>query len=339
MIIHCIFNLSIGGAEKALARLAHNISVEQRIIAIKGGGIEQDLQRRNIDYIILMNCWKLSEFQKLCLSLRESTIFWGWMYHGSLISMLLCIFYPKRRLVWHFHHASVKAKDHKVVTINIIRILRYISRRIKPTIVYCAKKGQLEHEKFGFPSAGAMVIPNFLDQEFYDIEQHLQVAGRKSNPSFENIIKFIVIARWHPDKDIKKAIRFFKGLKDHGLMFSVDFFGSGLCDDNLDIIHEIENKGLGGCMKLNGLKNISPHLLQNYDALVLSSRNEASPNVVLEALCCGLLIISEDVGDVSRMVSMPPNFVGQIESKEALEFVVNLSTHGYSRRVQSIPKC
>lgn len=335
MIIHCIFNLSIGGAEKALARLTHNISVEQKIVAIKGGGIEQDLQRRNIDYILLENCWKISEFQKLCRSLRAATVFWGWMYHGSLISVMLRIFYPKRRLVWHFHHASVEVKDHKVVTINIIRILRYLSKLIEPTIIYCAKKGRLEHERFGFPSAGAIVIPNFLDQEFYDLEQHLQEAGRKLNPPFKNLIKFVVIARWHPDKDIEKAIRFFKGLKDHGLMFSVDFFGAGLCDGNFDLTQEIEKRGLGACTKLNGMQNISPQLLKNYDALVLSSRNEASPNVVLEALCCGLLIISEDVGDVSRMVSMPPNFVGHIESKEAFEFVVNLSMHGYDREEYS----
>ena len=45
-----------------------------------------------------------------------------------------------------------------------------------------------------------------------------------------------------------------------------------------------------------------PEILNCVDALVMCSEYEGMPTVVLEALACGIPVVSTDVGDVSKIV-------------------------------------
>ena len=60
-------------------------------------------------------------------------------------------------------------------------------------------------------------------------------------------------------------------------------------------------------------------LLRNADALVLSSSYEGMPRCVVEALGCGLPVVSTDVGEVARVVHQGTNgFIVSEHSPEAL---------------------
>jgi glycosyltransferase involved in cell wall biosynthesis len=51
-----------------------------------------------------------------------------------------------------------------------------------------------------------------------------------------------------------------------------------------------------------GPRSDVPSLLRDATVLVLTSDNEGMPNVVLEALACGLPVVATDVGDLARML-------------------------------------
>lgn len=46
-----------------------------------------------------------------------------------------------------------------------------------------------------------------------------------------------------------------------------------------------------------------PHALRSLDVLLMTSRHEGSPVVTREAMCCGVRVVSVDVGDVAEQVA------------------------------------
>ncbi len=90
-----------------------------------------------------------------------------------------------------------------------------------------------------------------------------------------------------------------------------------LADDNvvLEVINNVKN-------------DLIPYYMNAADLLILTSTREGSPNVIKEALCCNLPVVSTDVGDVAEItrgiegafISNPDagEFAGKI--KEALKF-------------------
>lgn len=73
----------------------------------------------------------------------------------------------------------------------------------------------------------------------------------------------------------------------------------------VEVIKKLQ--ALGHSVELLELSNISeekiPKYLNSSDCLILLSDNEGSPNIVREALACGIPIVSFDVGDVRKWLS------------------------------------
>jgi len=65
----------------------------------------------------------------------------------------------------------------------------------------------------------------------------------------------------------------------------------------------VERLGLEDRVRVLGLREDVPSLLQAADGLVLSSKHEGLPNVVLEALAARCPVVSTDVGGVRELVS------------------------------------
>ena len=67
------------------------------------------------------------------------------------------------------------------------------------------------------------------------------------------------------------------------------------------------------------------HLMRNSDAFVLFSRYENMPCVVLEALCCGLPVISSDVGGLKEVINQENGVLVRDYATRALtEAMINL---------------
>jgi len=65
---------------------------------------------------------------------------------------------------------------------------------------------------------------------------------------------------------------------------------------------KIDMLGLGGRVTLAGFQKNVAHGLQQSDVLLLCSAYEGTPNVVMEALSCGVPVLSTDVSDVQSIL-------------------------------------
>ncbi len=130
-----------------------------------------------------------------------------------------------------------------------------------------------------------------------DIEKIIEMKGdriSKFNKLFHdtNIIKFITIGRLRKVKGHQYLIDAFYEVKKQVPNSKLIILGEG------PLRHELEEKikvmGLHNDVHLLGLKKNPYKYLAKSDIFVFSSKYEGFPNVLLEALACGLPIISTD---------------------------------------------
>jgi len=138
------------------------------------------------------------------------------------------------------------------------------------------------------------------------------------------------------------AVGNLNAVKSHHLIIEAV---AGLPDVRLAIIGEgslrdqlqglIEKLDIGNRVQILGNQS-QEDLVQYYnaaDALVLSSRTEGMPNVVLESLACGTPVIAADVGGVRELIGSPDaGVMFRQRTPEAIAAAFHELMAGYPRR-------
>jgi glycosyltransferase involved in cell wall biosynthesis len=135
------------------------------------------------------------------------------------------------------------------------------------------------------------VVPNGVDTDYFtpDFDQ------RSPNPSF------IYVGRLVEQKDPFTLLNAFKMVVETIPNATLVMLGNGHLRPAIDRF--IQSNALEDRVKVvEGVTDIRP-LVQHAWAFVLSSLYEGSPNVVIEAMACGLAIISTKVDGVPELVT------------------------------------
>ncbi|MFD2550398.1 glycosyltransferase family 4 protein [Bizionia sediminis] len=159
----------------------------------------------------------------------------------------------------------------------------------------------IEAQKYGAPPDRITVIHSLVPQVFLDAYQPIQ--QRISKP-----FKIISVGRPHWIKGYPDAIYAIAALKKQGFAVTYQIIGMDTPDEELLFL--IAELGLQKQVTLRG--NVQQaeliKIMQDQDALLLSSLEEGIANVVLEAMAIGLPVISTNCGGMSEVVI--PNKTG-----------------------------
>jgi glycosyltransferase involved in cell wall biosynthesis len=152
------------------------------------------------------------------------------------------------------------------------------------------------------------------------------------------------VGRLSEEKDLGNLIRAIALINKERGDFRLMLVGDGPCREELILL--IQELDLVDKVILTGSQSNVKKYMSAFDILVLSSKTEGLPTVVLEAMSMECLVVSTDCGGVREIFSGLPHFICETGSSqklaEQINFAINLDrnmkdiyTKAYRERVVS----
>jgi len=310
-VVHVITGLGGGGAETTLSRLLGVLAppeFDNHVIALTGDdelapvirrlGVPVHLLGMGKGPSALHGVWKL---RRLLRRIAPDVV-QTWLCHADLLGGIVAWHTLRCPVVWGVHQAEAPAAT-PWITRLVLALCARLAGRLPARVVSCSEAGRRARVAAGFPPDCFEVIPNGVDVTVFRPDPAARAAVRTALGVATGAPLLAWPARWHPDKDPQTFLACAARL--HAARPEVRFllFGLGLAADNAALVAAIDAAGLRDCMLLLGFRTDVPALFAACDFAVLSSATEALPNVVLEAMACGLPVAATDVGDVAEVVA------------------------------------
>ncbi len=304
-VVHIITSLDEGGAEAALYRLCrYGPAGHQRVICVMDQGKYGPLLRQAG---VAVDCLGLRRGQfsavavlQLVRLLRRHrpAVVQTWMYHSDLIGGLAARLAGIRRVVWGVRTSQLDPALVSRSTLVVIRLCALLSRLLPDRIVCCAERARQVHQRLGYVADRLDVIPNGYDLQALqpDPAAGMQLRAQLQLPLHGPLLG--MVARFDPQKDHRNLLEALALLHRQGLRVPCLLVGSGLEASNPELEVWLQQLGLLEQIHLVGSRRDVPAVMNALSTHVLSSAyGEAFPNVLAEAMACGVPCIATDVGD------------------------------------------
>ncbi|MEB3098992.1 glycosyltransferase [Achromobacter sp. D10] len=311
-VLHIITGLGQGGAESVLFRLATypEANVEHVVVSLTDEGIYGERLRAAgvAVHVLGMKRGRVSlggflALRALVAAERPDAV-QTWMYHADLIGGLAARLAGVRAIAWGIRNSGEHLERSSRSARMVLRACALLSGRIPKAIVCAAQKSAERHADKGYDRARMVVIANGYDLSRYapNAEARSRVRAQWGVP--QDVPAIGCVARWDPLKDHANLLRAIAALvrdgRDAGLRCVL--IGRGMDTDNAELSALVDKLGLRDRLVLAGPSDDVPAAMNGLDLHVLSSCAEGFPNVVAEAMACGVYCVVTDVGDAAYIV-------------------------------------
>ncbi len=321
-IVHIIFGLNIGGAEKMLARLIiqqHiNNDLEHVVISLSDIGMTgEHLRSRGIS-VRALKCKSLISFIVKFFHLRRllyeerPAVVHTWMYHANFFGGLASYSVGIRNIIWAIRANHVKA-SRLSFTIISLKLGAWLSAFLPQKIIYVGMKSANTHSKLGYTNKKSLVIPNGYDPRDFVIDDYkrrcLRNEKREELGIRQEEIVIISVARVHPVKDHDAFFAAAKILLDRYSHLKFVLIGSGTLTASKFMANFIQDEiKQNKFLFLGEQLDVGSYLLAS-DIFCLHSISEGFPNALGEAMLHGLPCVSTNVGEAEQMLNSKQHLV------------------------------
>jgi len=309
-IVHLISGLNVGGAERDLGKLVQGSdgSRFQHVVVsmIEPGPVGKELAADGVEVHELgMRPGRPSpggvlRLVKILRRIRPDVLH-CWMYHANLLGLLAGKLAGVPHIVWGILCSDVDLGRYRPLTRWVVWLCARLSR-LATIIIVNSQAGKKIHQAWGYDASKMVVIPNGFDVERFKPDAAARRSVRVELGVAKDTLLIGLIARFDPMKDHATF------LKAAGLLCrsnpSVHFLlaGAGITQDNVAIREMVSENCLEGFVHLLGLREDIPRLTAALDIACLSSTGEGFPNVMGEAMACGVPCVVTAVGDAAYIV-------------------------------------
>ncbi len=228
-------------------------------------------------------------------------------------------------IVWSIHNTDLIPGQSSRLTILISKLNAWLSHRIPEKIIACGAQARLAHIRQGYDPARFVVVPNGYDLKIFQPDPNARQRLRAELGIAESEILTGTVARIDPMKDHPTLLAALAQVRDQGRELRHLLVGDGCVETNLELTGLIRDLGLSDDIRLLGRRNDIPAVMNALDLHVLSSRREAFPNALAEAMACGTPCVSTDAGDAALIIGST-GWVVPIQDPKALAGAIGMAT-------------
>ena len=225
-----------------------------------------------------------------------------WMYHADLIGGIATKLTGSIPVVWNIRHMSLDLHGNKISTIWTAKACAFLSRFIPTRIVCCADASRKVHKELGYTSDKMVVMPNGFDLGAFKSNLASRQVVRQELGIPDEALLIGLVGRFDPQKDHHSFVQAAALLCDQQPDVYFLLCGEGITWENTELVGWINESGIRDRCHLLGQREDIPLLTASLDIATSSSYSEGFPNVIGEAMSCGVPCVVTDVGDSAWIV-------------------------------------
>jgi glycosyltransferase involved in cell wall biosynthesis len=225
-----------------------------------------------------------------------------WMYHSDLVGGVAARLLGIRALIWSLRHSNLDRDKNKGSTLLVVKVCALMSDFLPARILSCSTRAELVHVGTGYPAAKIQVVPNGFDLARFRPDAAARAGIRAELGLSSDALVVGVVARFDVQKNhlgfVQAASIVRRALPN--VVFVL--VGQGIDRSNVRLVKAFRNAELEDGVYLLGRRDDIPQLMAAFDVLASPSLGEAFPNVLGEAMACGVPCVVTDVGDSAEII-------------------------------------
>lgn len=313
-ILHLTTSLDVGGTETMLYRLLSFMDPRRfrnRVVCLTDIGlVGREMQRSGIPVYALnlptgrLRPGALATLWNL-LRRHRPDILQTWLYHSDLLGLIFGKAAGVRRICWNIRCSYMDLDQYHATTRWTLRLCSLLSA-FPTRILTNSVAAKSFHIKLGYRRSGWNVIPNGFDLEKFrpDPEARAFLLGELGLERESDSFLIGFMARYDPMKDHATFLEAASQLLNRGRNVHFVLAGTGVEPRNEALVRRIPMRWERR-FHLFGRRDDIERVTAGLDVASLASHGEGFPNVVCEAMACGVPCVVMDVGDSARIVEDP----------------------------------
>jgi glycosyltransferase involved in cell wall biosynthesis len=222
-----------------------------------------------------------------------------WMYHADLVGFLAAV--PLRMpIAW-----NIRGSLHENPGLAISAVIKLCARvsRFLAVVVTNSDAARVQLTELGYLPKRWVLIPNGFDLAEFIPNSSARQAVRRDLELPAEAVLIGSVARFHPQKDHRTFLKAASLLGRQWPELHFVLVGRDVTPSNTTLQEWIEDEGLGDRVYLLGERTDIPSLTASLDIATCSSAyGEGFPNVIGEAMSCGVPCVVTNVSDLADIV-------------------------------------
>lgn len=331
VVLHFAYTIGGGGAEAMLMNLTESLDPTQFrsvVVAVNARPWPHHLKRlheagvdvHDLEGTAFTHPQTLARLRAV-LRAERPDIVQTWMHHADFIGGWAARLAGVRKVVWSIHCREIHRNHGESALKSALfrRALALSSRFIPSRIISCSSTAIEDHTALGYPRSKMSWIPNGINADRFvpDIDAALDTRAELKLPPNAPVIGFV--GRFHEMKDLSTFLRAAAILQSR--IPATHFVLCGgveiqLSPEERELLALLPHRDQ---VRFESFRPDPWSLYPALDVFTLSSRTEACPMTVIEAMSCGIPCVTTDVGDCPRLLEG----VGQVVPMRDPEALAN----------------
>jgi glycosyltransferase involved in cell wall biosynthesis len=317
-VLFVINGLNRGGAETQLLRIAREVKAHGHEVALAVLNPENDFGPELAQLGVPLwapdpevGRWNVRHLLRLARELKR------WQPDVTVTFLFQATLFMRGLNLWLRPGRAISSMRNDQLENRLRSVIYRASCAADDTIVVNSRAAAAKLQQLGtIPRSDKVtVIYNGIDADRVRASVSSQaLATRRALDLADDEVLLLGVGRMRPQKDWPALLRAVAAAGRPDLRCLVA--GDG---DLLDSLVELSRElGVDQQVRFLGLRDDVPDLMAAADCLVMSSRYEGTPNVVLEALALDLPVISTDVGACAELLTRPEDTIVPPDDDAAL---------------------